>query len=390
MVHRVRTRDEHYTDPGPKRILALDGGGVRGILTLGYLSRIEDILRARHGGDSAFRLAHYYDLIAGTSTGAIIAAALATGMTVAEVRERYLSLGSSVFRRSIFRRGVVRAKFDEEPLVRELKAVFGDATLGDPRLLTGLLVVTKRLDTGSPWPISNNPNGRYYGPREGSKSLPNSEYPLWQVVRASTAAPSFFEPERITIADSMRGVFVDGGVSPHNNPALQALMFVTLEGYRVGWQMSEDQLMLTSVGTGRGSPAVGGSDVAGKHAFLALLSLMDDNADLVEVLLQWMSRSATARVIDRELGALSNDLLAPEPLLTYRRYNVTLTVDGLPPVVALDELESRFDGVTQDRIAALAAMDDPGNMPLLDEIGRLAAARQVAEDQFPEGFDLPA
>jgi len=60
---------------GPKRILALDGGGLRGMLTLGFLRQIEEILRARHAGDPSFRLCHYFDLIAGTSTGAIIAAA---------------------------------------------------------------------------------------------------------------------------------------------------------------------------------------------------------------------------------------------------------------------------------------------------------------------------
>ena len=53
---KYRTRDEHLFGPGPKRILALDGGGIRGALTLGYLKRIEEILRQRAGGDPAFRL----------------------------------------------------------------------------------------------------------------------------------------------------------------------------------------------------------------------------------------------------------------------------------------------------------------------------------------------
>jgi patatin-like phospholipase/acyl hydrolase len=60
------------------------------------------------------------------------------------------------------------------------------------------------------------------------------------VVRASTAAPAFFDPEPITIAspqgaDPVLGNFVDGGVSPFNNPALQAFMYATLDGYRLGW-----------------------------------------------------------------------------------------------------------------------------------------------------------
>ncbi|MGH8189781.1 MAG: patatin-like phospholipase family protein [Steroidobacteraceae bacterium] len=77
MGYKVRTRDEHLAnDRTPKRILALDGGGLRGILSLGLLQKIEDTLRERHGSGDDFRLCHYFDLIAGTSTGAIIAATL--------------------------------------------------------------------------------------------------------------------------------------------------------------------------------------------------------------------------------------------------------------------------------------------------------------------------
>src|SRR5262245_57552193 len=97
MAYRVLTRDQHFQASGPQAILALDGGGLRGILTLGLLRRIESILRARHGDDPAFRLCHYFDLIAGTSTGAIIAAALASGMSVDEVIGHYQALGRDVF-----------------------------------------------------------------------------------------------------------------------------------------------------------------------------------------------------------------------------------------------------------------------------------------------------
>ena len=70
---------ERLTAAGPKRILALDGGGIRGALTLGCLERIEAILRQRHRRPD-LRLCEYFDLIGGTSTGAIIAAALAIGL----------------------------------------------------------------------------------------------------------------------------------------------------------------------------------------------------------------------------------------------------------------------------------------------------------------------
>src|SRR4030095_13181087 len=170
MPYKIRTRDEHFLNDGsPKRILALDGGGLRGILTLSYLAEIESTLSERHGGAETFRLSHYFDLIAGTSTGSIIAAALARGMSVSEIAKKYLDLGQRVFQKSWLRQGFVRAFYDEAGLIEELKQVYGaQTTLSDPSLQTGLLIVTKRLDTESVWPISNNPRGKYYGPRPDS------------------------------------------------------------------------------------------------------------------------------------------------------------------------------------------------------------------------------
>ena len=152
MAYKIRTRDEHFLNDGtPKRILALDGGGLRGILTLSYLAEIESVLRERHGGSKDFRLHHYFDLIAGTSTGSIIAAALARGMAVADIIKKYNDLGQRVFQKSWLRQGYVRAFYDEAGLIKELKEVFGaDTTMGDASLQTGLLVITKRLDSGAP------------------------------------------------------------------------------------------------------------------------------------------------------------------------------------------------------------------------------------------------
>src|SRR5262245_20369609 len=102
MTYKPRSRDEHFRGGGPKRVLALDGGGLRGVLSLGFLARIESLLRERHGNIETFRLAHYFDLIAGTSTGAIIAAALAQGLTVAEIADHYMKMGTQVFKRDWF------------------------------------------------------------------------------------------------------------------------------------------------------------------------------------------------------------------------------------------------------------------------------------------------
>jgi uncharacterized protein len=387
MTYAKRTRDEHLTPDGkPKRILALDGGGLRGILTLGILQRVEDILRQRHGGSPDFRLSHYFDLIAGTSTGAIIAATLALGWSVEELRSKYMTLGSEVFQKGFLRDGLLRAKYDKDKLIAQLKEVFGaDTTLGSPRLETGLLVVTKRIDTGSCWPMSNNPRGKYF-PARANNIVGNGDYPLWQVVRASTAAPSYFDPESITIATApgqkpAEGDFIDGGMSPFNNPALMAMMYATMDGYRIGWPTGADKLLLVSVGTGAADPAVKCNNIPAADALKSLLALMSDAASLQEIMLQWMSSSRTARTIDREIGDLQHDLVAGAPLVNYLRYNVDLSV------AQVQKLDASLTNVEQ--IQSLTAMDAPANMDVLHQLGVLAAARDLREDDFPICFDLP-
>ncbi len=281
---------------------------------------------------------------------------------------------------------MIRALYDEKQLIGELKKVYGaSTTLGNEALATGLLVVTKRLDTGSPWPISNNPRGKYYGPRPDVDVIANSAYPLWQVVRASTAAPRYFDPEKIEISrgkeneTAVVGEFVDGGVSPFNNPALQALMYATMDGYSIGWPIGAEKLLVVSVGTGSRDPQVTPAKLAAENALKSLLSLMDDCATLSEILLQWMSTSQTARSIDREMGDLRHDLIGPAPLISYLRYNVTL---------AKESLSSLGINFTDEKIEALSAMDDPGNMTALQDVGAKAAKQQVRAEDFPANFDL--
>jgi patatin-like phospholipase/acyl hydrolase len=97
MVGRAPSLEDHFAAGGPKPILALDGGGRRGILSQGFLQRIETLLREHLGIDAAFRLSHCFALIAGTSTGSIIAALLARGQSVEEVIQRYLELADQLF-----------------------------------------------------------------------------------------------------------------------------------------------------------------------------------------------------------------------------------------------------------------------------------------------------
>lgn len=383
--YRVKSRDEHWAeDGGPKRILSLDGGGIRGVLSLEYLQRIENILQERHGGSDRFRLSHYFDLIAGTSTGAIIAACLAKGMRVEEIKDLYATFGEEVFKVSVKKPKYFRVRYDEKNLKKFLEEQFHGDKLGSESLRTGLLITTKRLDTGSVWPLANNPHDRFFSSGSDADFLANKEYLLSAVVRASTAAPIFFKPEEIVIArkgkNKSKGVFIDGGVSPHNNPSLLALQLVTFDGFGLNWQLDPDKLLLVSVGTGRISSGTSSSKQPTYHAFKSLLSLMEDCGELVETMMQWLSSSPTARHIDLAIQDLGSDLLAGRPLLQYMRYNVQFSKEWLKAHLDMD--------VDRATVETLHEIDKPSNIPLLSDIGKNAARIQVDPDHFPRHFDL--
>src|SRR5215472_5826982 len=364
----------------PKRILSLDGGGIRGILTLEYLGVIEDQLKTRTGRED-FRLSDYFDLIGGTSTGAIIAAALACGMSVIELKGMYRKLGESVFEASFWRRGFLTPKFPSEPVKLALDTALGaDTTIDSSSIRTGLMIMTKRLDTGSPWPLHNHPDARYYA--QDGKLL------LTQVVRASTAAPTYFEPEAITISSrdgsTVKGAFVDGGVSPFNDPALQLLMLTALDGHGFRWRTGKERLLLVSVGTGTYKETFSSEKLLGMTAveqgLRSLQSLMDDAARVNHGLLQWLTNCVTPWTIDRAVGDMRADSAGGPQLATYVRYNVLLDQKWLSTEVKVDYMP--------DKLAKIAEMDDPSNMNELADIGRLAAATQVKADHFPATFDV--
>src|SRR4051794_26543962 len=109
---------------GPKKLLAIDGGGIRGVLSLAILQKIETQLKTQSGRPD-FRLSDYFDYIAGTSTGGIIAAGLSIGMSVAEILDFYRSAGAQMFTKAhLLKRLQLQAKFQSEPLAEKLKEVF--------------------------------------------------------------------------------------------------------------------------------------------------------------------------------------------------------------------------------------------------------------------------
>jgi patatin-like phospholipase/acyl hydrolase len=385
------TLHERLTSPGPKRILALDGGGIRGNISIGFLERLETVLRDRHGNPE-LRLCDYFDLIAGTSTGSLIATMLGgMGFDMQRTKEVYLTLAARAFSDRRFRlkyaMGLGQAEYNVKPLEDLLTELFGDRLLGDPEIPTGLCLVTKRADTGSTWPLLNHPDGKYF--------KQNRQIELRQAVRAAGAAPTIFDPADVEVGRGERATFIDGAISTANNPSLQAFLVATLNGFPFQWETGEDNLLLVSIGTGTWHRKKGAKEMLGymgkDWATTIPDQLIEDTNWQNQLMLQYMSRTRTPWEIDGEVGGLEPDLLGGEPALTYLRYNAWLEEESLWHL-SLHNLVPKLDSLKQ--------MDVGENAELLYEIGHTAATVEdleedskvrrypITAEQFPDVFDL--
>ena len=141
---------DRFNKPGPKKILSLDGGGIRGALTFGYLKKLEDILKAKFPDKPDFRLCDYFDLIGGTSTGAIIAASLAIGKTVDEITKLYMDLGGKIFgeKRNWWNpmetMKWLKANYNYKAMEDGLKLAFGDINHGKRRIKNRFMYCGKK------------------------------------------------------------------------------------------------------------------------------------------------------------------------------------------------------------------------------------------------------
>lgn len=377
-----KTLFEHL-DPtnGPKRILSLDGGGIRGALTLGYLKKIESLLREKENNPDLL-LCDYFDLIGGTSTGSIIAAALAVGKSVDEIAALYMKLGGEIFgeKKKWFNPlqtwQYLKAKYDYQALEDNLKAIFGTMTLESDQIKTGLCIVAKRGDTNSTWPLVNHPKGKFFDTPLGK----NKNIPLWQAVRASCAAPTYFVPQLIDVGDGQKAAFVDGGVSTANNPALTLLMVATLKGFPFRWQMDADNLAIVSVGTGYSIFKRQTTEIT--NAWMKTWAetvpdmLMQDSSWQNQIILQWLSDSPTSHYIDMEIEYMKDDFIGNKPQLKYLRYNFPITETELNSLKISDKL------FTEKDVESLIEMSNAGNRELLYKIGEAAGKREIKEEHF--------
>lgn len=370
-----------YEHPQPQRkILALDGGGIRGIITLGILAELERQLKTRLHKGEEFRLADYFDHIGGTSTGAIIAAGLSTGMSVKALTDFYLEHGEAMFDKAFLMAGA-RYFYNDGALLEKLKETFGHSTsidLASGAFRTLLTVVTMNRTTDSPWPISNNPLAKY---NDQERTDCNLRIKLYQLVRASTAAPIYFRPETLQWDPNdpeKTFVFVDGGMTPYNNPAFLMYRMATQPAYKLNWATGENKLLIVSIGTGSAPSGGTYNFIPGtlKELPTNLMYAMQVDQDIN---CRTVGRCSYGTPIDREMDDLivqeANQSVKPSDhdlgkQFLYVRYNANLSPKGLTDM-GLSELNSE----------KVREMDQVSNIPALTEIGKRAAS-QVSVDHF--------
>jgi len=373
---------------GPRKLLAMDGGGIRGVMTLEVLEKIESELQKRFGRGDDFVLADYFDYVAGTSTGAIIATCLSLGMRIDSIRKFYVESGPAMFDKTNLLRRYFRNKFHDEKLAAKLREVISqqakaqgiapkpgetEVTLGTDALRTYLTLVLRNATTDSPWPISNNPDAKY---NDCTRPDCNLNLPLWQLVRASTAAPTYFPPEVVNIGEH-EFIFVDGGVTMYNNPAFQLFLMATVKAFNLGWPTGEEQMLLVSIGTGAAADA--NKDLTPEQMNLIYnasslpSAFMFAAANEQDFLCRVFGKCLHGSMLDREVwdmrGPNGQGPVTPK-LFTYMRYNADVTREGLD-ALGLQHIEPR--NVQQ--------MDSVAHISELQEVGR-AVAKQVNIDHF--------
>jgi len=372
---------ERYETKQRRKILALDGGGIRGVITLQILAEMEQQLKEKSGKGDAFRLSDFFDYIGGTSTGAIIAAGLSIGMSVQQLLDFYIHKGKDMFDKNFLLKQW-KSLYGSGPLIEMLKETFGADTtmeIDNGAFKSLLLVVTMNRSTDSPWPISNNPLAIY-----NNKARPdcNAKIKLYQLVRASTAAPVYFPPETMQWDEhdpSKTFVFVDGGVTPYNNPAFLMYRMATQPAYNLQWEVGEDKLLVVSVGTGS-APTSGEyhnllESVKGLPTNLMYAMQVDQDINCRTV-----GRCTFGAPIDRELKDLvpmdkdGNVLDLSQDAkrhFLYCRYNADLSQEALD-AFGLQHIQS--DHVRE--------MDSVKYIDQLQEVGAAAGKKQVSLQHF--------
>jgi predicted acylesterase/phospholipase RssA len=216
------------------RILAIDGGGIRGLVPAVILGKLERLTRRP--------TAELFDLMAGTSTGGILALGLARPgpdgrprYTAEEMAGLYEKEGGRIFRTSWWRKArslgsLTEERYPSAGIEEVLRQYFGESRLKDAR--TEVLVPSYEIERRAP----------FFFRSAMARERSDYDFPMWQVARATSAAPTYFEPARIP-AGNDHWALIDGGVFA-NNPAACALVEARTRHPKA------TEFVMMSVGTG--------------------------------------------------------------------------------------------------------------------------------------------
>ena len=217
------------------RILSIDGGGIRGIIPGAVLAAIEKSTQKPIAG--------LFDLIAGTSTGGILACGLSAPgkdgnprFPASSLVEMYINDGARIFPQHLFERitELVSEKYPATGIEGVLQKYVGESLLSET--VTEVLVTAYDIERRRP---------KFFRTRDARQD-PTRNHPLWMVARATSAAPTYFEPFKLPGAGpGDYEALVDGGVFA-NNPTMCAYV----DGSAGRGQVRPDEVLVVSIGTG--------------------------------------------------------------------------------------------------------------------------------------------
>ena len=242
------------------RILSLDGGGIRGLITIILLQRLNQETSLAGWLDQV-------DLVAGTSTGGLLALAIAKGVDLQVLRDLYETKGKDVFDDSWLDdlrdlATIIGAEYNNKKLTRELKAIFGSTTLGELR--HNLIVTTFDLDNEATDPQKRSWKPKIFHNLPGNDN--DNNFLAYKVGLYTSAAPTYFP--------AVDG-YIDGGVFA-NNPSMCAL--AQTQDKRNQNKAPLQDVILLSLGTGTSLMYIKGKNLDWGYAqwVKPLISLMLD------------------------------------------------------------------------------------------------------------------
>lgn len=320
------------SDNKKKRILSIDGGGIRCMIAVEVLATIEKQLQEEHGSTD-YRLCDHFDLIAGTSGGAILACGIALGYSLAEIRTFVSDNAKNLFKpASLFKK--YRSVLDETLLEKNIQGWFGiDTQLGSNHIKSTLLLPMHNMSTDSTWVVSNNPSSKYNNVALDDCIL---TIPLWKLARASSAAPAYYKPVEIKFGklNSYTNLFSDGAMTGFMNPAFKAFQYSTTSAYGLDWPTGEHAMQLLSVGSGHAQHKRPNLKICETNIINSVLGMPDtmiqSSIREQDILCRTFGRCVYGDPIDSELDDMSKTGTAlNDRLFTYSRVSPDISVEGL-------------------------------------------------------------